>query len=67
MLELIAKALKDYNDRGRAVIKGNEEYEAKIVADYVLTVLRGLKCSYDLTWSQPLNQVTITDRMLEVE
>lgn len=67
MLELIANALKDYNDYGRAVIKGSEEHEAKVVAKYVTSVLDGLKCSYEYKSNQMINLVILEDRMMEVE
>lgn len=63
MLGLIAKALTDFNDGGYAVIAGDGEHEARVVAEYVLQVLKGLKCSFNVQYIDHENSVIIDDGM----
>lgn len=67
MLELIAKALKDYSETGTAVILGSEEVDCGEVAMYVTDVLIGLKCSFEHWLNDVENSYFIIDCGNKVE
>lgn len=45
MLKGIAEALQSFNEHGIAVIVGSDGNDPREIADYVLPILQGLKCS----------------------
>lgn len=67
MLKLIAIALHDYNEKGTAVIVRADGYDPREVAEYVLSVLKDLKCSYDHYYNPVEDSYLIIDRMMEAD
>lgn len=65
MLSQIANALQEYNDDGFTIIVEEEGNDPRVVAEYVISVLKGLKCSFDHYYNDVEHAYTISDNMTE--